>query len=192
MQARVFGIRHDGEVPEDVVRLEIVDVMDDLALLQWTPQDLLRNDAGLLAVVASPVAASVVYHAVSVLGLRDAASPCGVHGAALRLHAAAALHESAFQVGTRSDGLASAIAAASPMEVLVPVARASYDDKPTEAPAVKNRKVVLKSRSPLEARLALKAACRGILRVSPVAASETLAANRAHKLVCSVFHCPFP
>ena len=134
----MFGIRHDGKVPENVVSLEIVDVMDDLALLQWTPQDLLRNDAGLLAVVASPVAASVVYHAVSVLGLRDAASPCGVHGAALRLHAAAALHESAFRVGTGSDGLPTAVAAASPMEVLVPVASASDHDQATEAPAFKD------------------------------------------------------
>lgn len=192
MQARVFGIRHDGKVPEDIVRLEIVDVMDDFALLQWTPQDLLRDYAGLLAVVASPVSASVVDHAVAVARLRDAAAPCGVHGAALRLHAAAALDEATLKVGTRCNRLATAVAAAAPMEVLVPVARASYDDKPTEASAFKDCEVVLESSRTLEARLALKAACRGILRVSPVAAREALAAHRAHKFVCSVFHCPFP
>ena len=192
MQARVFGIRHDGKVPEDVVRLEIVDVVDDLAPLQWTPQDLLGDYASLLAVVASTVAASVVYHAVAVLGLRDAASPCRVHRAALRLHASAALDESALKVGTRSDGLATAVAAAAPMEVLVPVARASYDDKPAEAPPFKDCEVVLKSRRALEARLALKAASSRILRVSPVASREALAAHRAHKFVCSVLHCQFP
>ena len=188
----MFGIRHDGKVPEDIVRLEIVDVMDDFALLQWTPQDLLRDYAGLLAVVASPVSASVVDHAVAVARLRDAAAPCGVHGAALRLHAAAALDEATLKVGTRCNRLATAVAAAAPMEVLVPVARASYDDKPTEASAFKDCEVVLESSRTLEARLALKAACRGILRVSPVAAREALAAHRAHKFVCSVFHCPFP
>lgn len=134
----MFGIRHDGKVPEDIVRLEIVDVMDDLALLQWTPQDLLRDYASLLAVVGSPVSASVVDHAVAVARLPDAASPCGVHGAALRLHAAAALHESALKVGTRRDRLATAVAAAAPMEMLVPVASASDHDEATEAPAFKD------------------------------------------------------
>ena len=94
----MFRAGHDGEIPEDVIRPQVVDVMHDLAFFKGTAKHLLGDDASLLAVHWASVARSRVHQAVAVAGLPDAASPPWVHRADLRLHAAAALDGAALKV----------------------------------------------------------------------------------------------
>ena len=182
----MFGAGHDGEIPEDVVRPHVVDVVDDLVLLQRTAKRPLRDDAGLLAVHGASAARSRVHHAVAVAGLPDAAAPPRVHRADLRLHAAAALDGAALKVGAGSDSLAPAVAPAAPEEMPVGVASAAHDDEPSETPAVDGGEVVAERCRALQLRLAPEAACRRILRVAPAATRKLPAADGTLEFVGSI------